>query len=604
MTFMRKDASDALEAAAALKANMDFAAKSRWRVRAIMDGGAPALQALLGDTLDDEGKPIEDMPWANWMLTALNKLAQKIGELAKVRVDADSDDEGPRLRAEKKRKTVLGYDEMDRMELQLPQIGRWIPGYGYGVWTIGARANPEGIPYPRAELRDPYDCYPGEWGVDQQPSELAVNRIIPVKKAIAMYPEAEEDIGKLGANAFARIPGTGGAVLLGATSSGWDNQRGRGIQIVEYYDADGIHILMPAIHKRVDFIPNPLDSGPCFSVPKRFAFNQLIGQYDHTFGLMAAGAKINALSVIAMEDGVFTETNVYGEVVGGKKYRKGRNSVNVLTPGSKVDKPQTNLPYQMFETINRIERQFRNVASYPVQDDAQSPLNFATGAGLNELLTSVSLEVREYHKVLRWGLMDIDSKRLEWDEKVSPNRRKPIAGRMSTIPGVETYRPNRDFRGDWKTRRTHGLMAGWDDSTKIVGGLQMLEAEVLDALTFQENIEGFDDIPEMNERIRDKKNADALHEILIAAAQQGDVRAVEAFIETLPEGEMKEILKKYFTPQDPQMTPEEEEFIRRNGQPGGGMEELFRNGNPAVQTVLSRLTPGGAQGGVQTVGRL
>ena len=599
-----KHTDEALIAAAALRTNMDFAARSRWRIRAIMNGGPQAIQALVGDVLDDEGRPIEDLPWANWLYSALTKLAQKVGQMPKTRVDPanDSDDQAPRDRAEAKREAVEGYDKLDRMEMQLPQVGRWLPGYGYSVWTIGARRNPEGIPYPKATLRDPFDCYPGEWGVEQQPSELAVHRIVPIDKAIQMWPEAGEDLKKISISKMSRLPG--GAVLLGRNSTGWENQRGRGVAVVEYYDDDGVHVLIPAIERRVDFISNPLDSGPMFVVPKRFAFDQLIGQYDHTFGLMAAGAKINALSIIAMEDGVFTETNVYGEVVGGKKYRKGRNAVNVLTPGSKVDKPQSNIPYQMFETINRIERQFRNVASYPLQDDAQSPLSFATGAGLEELLNAVSLEVREYHKVIRFGLQDVDSKRLEWDEKVSPNRRKPVGGKNSSIPKVKTYKPSEDFQGDYETRRAFGLMAGWDDSTKIVGGLQMLEAKVLDPLTFQENIEGFDDITQMNERIQDREARESLMRSLVARAERdGDVRAIMALIEMLPESEFKEQMRKFYTPQDPQMSPEEEEFV--TGQPSDPVAQLFQGGGqPNVTTVLSRLTGSGGQGGVQTVGRL
>ena len=40
-------------------------------------------------------------------------------------------------------------------------------------------------------------------------------------------------------------------------------------------------------------------------------------------GLMASMAKINVMSIIAMEDAVFTETNISGEMESGQ-YRKGR----------------------------------------------------------------------------------------------------------------------------------------------------------------------------------------------------------------------------------------------------------------------------------------
>ena len=142
-----------------------------------------------------------------------------------------------------------------------------------------------------------------------------------------------------------------------------------------------------------DFIPNPLSSGPAFVVAKKFSFDQLQGQYDQIIGLMAAMAKINVMSIIAMEDAVFTETNISGELESGQ-YRKGRFAVNYLAPGTQVSKPASNVPYQIFQQIDRVERQLRVGGAYPVTDDAQSPLSFATGRGLEELGASMSLMIR------------------------------------------------------------------------------------------------------------------------------------------------------------------------------------------------------------------
>ena len=71
-------------------------------------------------------------------------------------------------------------------------------------------------------------------------------------------------------------------------------------------------------------------------------------QFHHVIGLMANMAKINVLSVIAMEDAVFTETNIIGEIESGQ-YKKGRFAVNYLTPGSQISKP-TNKPFSSSST--------------------------------------------------------------------------------------------------------------------------------------------------------------------------------------------------------------------------------------------------------------
>ena len=584
---------DILSRAAELKRDHDTSAQSRTKVRAILNGGLPAVQALLGSHVTDE-----NLPWPNLMLSGLTRLAQKIGNRPDVRVDPpnDSDNELPRKRAERRERIVEAYDLADRLELQLPQVGRWLPGYGFAVWTIGARLSPEGLPYPHAELRDPYDCFPSAWGVDQQPDELAVWRRIPPQEAKRLYPEYATMI-----DTRSNSRSSGGVVLGG--QGRWANTAGRGLAVVEFYDADGLHILLPDIQQRVAFTANPLESGPSFVVVKRFSFDQLGGQYDHTFGLMAAQAKLNVLEIIATTDGVMTETNIVGEIVGGGQYQKGRHKTNFFTPGTTVSKPASNLPYQSFEQNSRLERQFRLVAGYPIQDDAQSPVSFATGKGLEELNTSVSNEVSEYHKVLKFGLQDIDSKRLEWDDKVSPDTAKPLVGVRGGVPFVEKYRPRTHINGDYRTRRAYGAMASLDDTTGIVASLQLLGAEAIDVLTVQENIRGLDNLTKINERIADKKAADTLREILVAAAQNGDPRAIQVFIEQMPEGDQKQSLKKFFTSDEPQMSPEEEEFL--NGPQG--LEALAGGGGPPpdVTTVMSRIQQGGGtQGGAQTVSRV
>lgn len=596
-----KDTTDLIGRSFQLRNDYAATAGNRVRTRAIMNGGVEAVKALFGSHVTDP-----DLPWPNVMLSGMTRLAQKIGQPAAVRVPApiDNDSESARKRAEKKEMIVESYDEDARLELQLPQLGRWLPGYGLGAWVIRAKMTPDGDPYPKAELRDPFDCYPSPWGPDQAPDELAIWRTITPEEAKRRWPDIAPLIDKKlkGAN-YER--GWGGGVILGSGGR-WENPQGRGMALVEFWDADGTHILLPDLdeHGKVDFVPNVLETGPAFVVPKRFAFDQLVGQYDHSVSLMIAMGKINVMSILAMQDAVFTETNVVGDKPLGGQYKKGRKAVNIFPPGTRVEKPQSNLPYQLFEQLNRIERQFRTVSSYPVQDDAQSPLNWATGSGLNELQTAVGNEVDEYHKVIRWALRDLDAKRLEFDERTSPNRRKPLIGYRRGAAFATTYVPARDINGNYRTKRTHGAMASWDDSAKIVGGLQLLSAEVIDTLTLQENLSGLDNLSVVNERIADKKASDALREALVFAAQNNDPRAIMALVEMLPDSEQKRIYQKFFTPAEPQMSPEEE-AMAGVGAPDP-MAELFGGGGaPDITTVLSRMgTQGTTQGGVQTVARV
>ena len=304
-------------------------------------------------------------------------------------------------------------------------------------------------------------------------------------------------------------------------------------------------------------MPNVLQSGPCFVVAKRYAFDQMQSQFQHITGLMANMAKINILGTIAMEDAVFTETNIVGEIESGK-YRKGRFAVNYLTPGSQVSKPVNNLPYQLFQQVDRLERHLRLGAAYPVSDDGQSPNAFVTGRGLEELGQSASLHVREYQGILKEALEEIDAKRLEYDEIMFPGVRKPMAGMHKGTAYKETYVPQSDIAEIYDTRRVYGVMAGFDEPQKIITGLQLKQQGIIDTQTLQENMDGLDNITKIQQRISAEKAESVLFESLMAQAAQGNPKATMAAIEIRKNPQkMSDILDKFYTPEGEEPSPEE-----------------------------------------------
>ena len=114
-----------------------------------------------------------------------------------------------------------------------------------------------------------------------------------------------------------------------------------------------------------------------------------------------------------------------------------------------------NMPYQLFQQIDRLERQLRMVGGYPVTDDSQSPNSFVTGAGLSELNSTMSLMINEYREIIKHGLVEMDAKRLELDVVMSYTQgitKKPMAGFLNGSAFSENYNPI-DIGGDFKTRR-------------------------------------------------------------------------------------------------------------------------------------------------------
>jgi hypothetical protein len=563
----KKNAQEIIDAAQELVAGTpsDSRQLSKYRIRAILNGGADGIRALLGNQMDTADADL--LPAPNLLQSGIDRLAQKISGVPQVRVDVANNNDSSRAknRAEKIERIVTAYDEKQRLNLQLAQAARWLPGYGYCAWVITYKRDKNGFVYPCAELRDPYDTYPGNFGADQQPQELAILRNIPRWKLAQIYPEYTNTILKPQADnpnsqsmpLYAYGDNTGGG--------DWEDNTGQGVDIIEYYDITGTYVVYPETRQLFDYIPNGLSTVP-FVFMKRFSFDELKGQYDHTIGLMAMMAKINIMSAIAMEDAVFTETNISGELESGQ-YRKGRFAINYLSPGTQVSKPANNIPYQLFQQVDRLERQLRLVGGYPVTDDAQSPTSVATGAGLAELNSSMSLMINEYREIIKVGVAEMDAKRLELDELISMETgmdSKPIAGYYNGTAFSENYKPSTDIGGDHRTRRIYGVMAGFDEPQKIVTGLQLLQAGVIDTETLQDNIDGLENIVKVQERIRKNKAETVLFESVLARSAQGDPASTMAVVAIYENpNAMTEILKQFYTPEEPQMSPEEQALIQQ-----------------------------------------
>ena len=541
---------------------------SKARIKAILNGGPDGIKALLGNTMETTDADL--LPAPNMLQSGIDRLAQKISGIPQVRVDVPNENDSTRskMMADKLERIVTNYDEKQNLNLQLAQAARWLPGYGYVAWVITTKIDKNGFAYPSAELRDPYDTFPGNFGPDQQPRELAVVRRIPRYKLAQIYPEfaeqilnKDEDETNKGATAPAYPFGT----FDTKTTSDWEDNTSQGVKIIEYYDQGGTYVVFPEKAMIIDFIPNVLSTPP-FVFVKKMSFDQLKGQYDHVIGLMAMMAKINIMSAIAMEDSVFTETNISGEIESGQ-YRKGRFAVNYLAPGTQVSKPQNNIPYQLFQQIDRLERQLRMVGGYPVTDDSQSPNSFVTGAGLSELNSTMSLMINEYREIIKHGIVEMDSKRLELDVVLSYQTnitKKPMAGFYAGAAFSENYSPLKDIGGNFTTRRIYGVMAGFDEPQKIVTGLQLLQAGVIDVETLQDNIDGLENIAKVQERIRKNKAESVLFDSILARSAQGDPAATMAAIAIYEfPNEITEIMRQFYTPQEPQMTPEEEAMIQQ-----------------------------------------
>jgi hypothetical protein len=574
----------------------------RIRIRDVMNGGEGAVKALLGDS-----RIGQDITTVNMLESGMNRLSQKLGipPTLKIHPPRGKESDAQRNKAAKRRRLVDAYDDLSQVDLMMPQLARWMPGYGFGV-LVHMPTKWGDHWYPAMELRDSFDCWPGWYGPQQHPFEIAFVRQADESWVAHHYPQFDAARKSIkGASSRLIVPGGGsyaGFDSKGTYDASWEGDAGE-VTIVEYYDMDGSHLVAPGYGLVLQHIPNPVPNMLPFNFGKRYSFDRLKGQYDGMLGMMAMMAKLNVLALIASEDAVFRETNVIGDME-GTKYNRGRFAVNYFQPGTRVERPGGDVAFGVFQQIDRVERQMRIQGQYSVIEDSQSPNSYVTGRGLDSLTASADQNVNEYQRVIARMLERADAYRLAWDElHTAGSTRKPMPS-----PAVdEDYRPSQDIKGMYATKRMYGVMAGWDEPQKIVTALQLLQAGIIDIETVQENLSGIDDVNQIRERNRRDGAEGQLIQSLAMRAQQGDPAATMALVEIYQNpDDMDTILARFFTPQEPQMSPEEQAMMMGGmGGPLGPGAMTAGNQPPPVSTVLSQLGMGGeVEGGIQTVGRL
>ena len=610
---MQRDTSYVLGRIEALRSiNLGYM-QDRWRIRNIMNGGADGIKAIMAW---DQGKgssgrqselQLSDLPAVNMMASGVERLAQQVGVPPGIKMPYGPRDSVPAKEAAEVRERVVGgWDHLSRMPMQYPQIGRWLPGYGFFSWVVRPKVDRvTGQLWPHAELRDSFDVWPGFFGATQQPHELAIRRQVPYAALEHVYPGVDwasiarrkQSRGPVDLRMFTeRVSPVPDAVT--SWRSGWEGAKD-GAQVIEYFDDTGTYLMVPEFELMLEYTPNICDTGPMFVAGKRFSFDRLISQYHHATGLVAMMAKLNILGLIAAEDSTFRETNIIGDME-GNVYERGRFATNYFERGTTIERPTGDNNAQLFAQIDRLEGQLRIAASYPeVNDSIPQRGGWVTGRGTNELRQPVDANVSEYQNVIADALEQLDTRRLEWEEKHEKSKRKRVFWIEGDRFSEETYVPKKDIGGNWRSQRIYGMMAGWDDSSKIIAGLQLLQARVIDVDTFRDNLRGIQDPVRINERLNRDRAKDDLFAALEGLAGQGDGRAllVLAEIQQRPD-QTVQILQKFFTAKGQQPSPEEQQMM--SGQTSGAPPEMGTP--PTVQTVLSELAASGkTRGGAQTV---
>ena len=188
--------------------------------------------------------------------------------------------------------------------------------------------------------------------------------------------------------------------------------------------------------------------------------------------------------------------------------------------------------------------------------------------------------VREYQQVLSKALEDVDYKRLELDEILFSEKRKPLSGYIRGAAFSENYTPGTDINKNYKTTRVYGTMAGFDEPQKIINGLQLLQAGIIDRQTMQEEMDGLQDLTKINDRITKERAERVMFESLLGRSQAGDMQAMAAITEIYRNpNKIDDILEDFFSEQVEQQQQQQAAAIAQQqlnpGQGPSSVQDIF-----------------------------
>jgi len=593
-----------------LREARDETFESQMLTARVMDGGQWAVQALQGNYRDQS---LRNLPIANYIRDAAEAFAGRLSSIPDLRVDPpstgkQSDENASKLKAaEKRARIVASYDDdhNDALGEKIPMLARWVPGAGYAVFTVDP-AMVGGYPYPRASLHSPLDTMMAAWTSIAPPEDVGFVRKVPLRELKRLFPEHASKFGN-----YESQDNMSGAVDLAQL------RPGLGVEVVQYYDRYGCWWLYP--HRRIllDFVPNPLESGPSFVAVTKFNYNRLRGEYDDMIGPMISMARLQILTELGVQKGIKQPTNLFTGAGGplSGNYKMGHSAVNVFDTNARVEIPQGTIQFQAWQQLDRLERTLRIEGTLPMQDTGESPMSFVTGRGLNALTERVDRSVKEYQRIFKSALQRLDSVRLEYDEKAWPDMSKPMQGVRKGSAFSETYKPATHIKGSWRTRREYGAMAAVDEATKLNGMMLMTQADPPWVSTAW--VRGqLDDlgmpVTQIEDQIRAERADRALDSYIMSHAAEPSspehIRALRLMLEDLPAGPRKERAMEFLASME---EAQEEQQRAMEAQQQGGMQQAppseqevlaALGGGGATPTTLARITAGGAaQGGTQVI---
>ena len=255
---------------------------------------------------------------------------------------------------------------------------------------------------------------------------------------------------------------------------------------------------------------------PLVVVPSRITLDKPRGQFDGLLGMYYTRARLQALTEIAIERGIFPDEYLVsrpGENAEIIQIADGKTGQLGVVKGGDITQLQTNPGYKTDVALDRLERQERLEGSIPAEFGGESGTNIRTGRRGDAILSAtVDFRVQEAQELFASSLMEEDKIAIAVEKAYWGNNPKSfyIPG---TGGGMKDYVPNKMWETDF--HYVTYSAAGSDVNSLIVGLGQRLGT----GLMSKESAREADPLISDPELERDRIVAEGIESALLSSIQ-------------------------------------------------------------------------------------
>jgi hypothetical protein len=267
----------------------------------------------------------------------------------------------------------------------------------------------------------------------------------------------------------------------------------------------------------LEAIPNRTGM-PLAVVPQRITLDKARGQFDGVLGMYYTRARLQALTEIAIERGIFPEEYLVarpGENPEIMQLADGKAGILGVVKGGDIQQLQLNPGYKTDTALDRLERQERLEGAIPAEFGGESATNIRTGRrGEAVLSATVDYRVQEAQEIFANSLLHEDKIAIALEKAYWGDATKTffMSGRMTQ--GQESYVPNKVWQTDY--HYVGYSAAGTDVNNLIVGLGQRLGT----GLMSKESAREADPLISDPDFEHDRIIAEGVEDALLASIQQ------------------------------------------------------------------------------------